>query len=105
VEKCLTRENSHNLHLSGTIQLVKKLALTLTLYPRRGNRPTPRLEESPSGGLCLTLTIIHPLLGERAGVRENFQSQLNGPGLFIGGGREEGGLLGMLGQLRMAYSL
>ena len=38
-------------------------------------------EQSLSGGPCPTLAKLHPLLGERAGVRENFQSQLNRSGL------------------------
>jgi hypothetical protein len=56
---------------AGTIQLVKRLALTLTLSPRRGNRPSPRWEKSLSVGPSLTLAFLLPLLGERAGVREN----------------------------------
>ena len=42
-------------------------------------------EQSLSGGPCPTLAKLHPLLGERAGVRENFQSQLNRSGLVLMG--------------------
>jgi hypothetical protein len=56
---------------AGTIQLPRKTALTLTLSPRRGNYTWQRWEKSMSAGRFATLERFLPLLGERAGVREN----------------------------------
>jgi len=62
------------------MQLIEGSALTLTLSPRRGNGAAPRWEKSLNGGPSPTLHEVLPLLGERAGVRENVALPLNGSG-------------------------
>jgi hypothetical protein len=53
------------------MQLVGRLALTLTLSPRRGNASAPRWEKSLNAGPFATLEKFLALLRERARVREN----------------------------------
>ncbi len=64
----------------GTIQLVIWIALTLSLSPRERELVFDRAGNSPNGAPSPTLERVHPLLGERAGVRENVPSQLNRAG-------------------------
>ena len=49
-----------------------KLALTLTLSPRRGNSHFPRWEKALNDECIRTLAKFSLSLGERAGVRANY---------------------------------
>jgi hypothetical protein len=62
------------------MQSDSRLALTLTLSPRRGNLKWQRWEKLLNGGHFPALEKFLPLLGERAGVRENIASTLNNHG-------------------------
>ena len=65
-------------HLAGAqmrswelVLLASRLPLTPALSPRERGKPGPVLEHSPTAGFVDRRTTIHPLLGERAGVRGN----------------------------------
>jgi hypothetical protein len=53
------------------MQSQTRLALTLTLSPRRGNHQWQRWKKSTNGEHSPALENVLPLLGERAGVRAN----------------------------------
>ena len=66
------------------MQLMGRLALTLALSPRRGNIITTLRRKTLRLNVVFpTLTWLLPLLGERAGVRENFPSPRGGGGLVL----------------------
>ena len=69
--------------LGMAMQSVKRLAITLTLSPRRGNHQWTCREKSLTGGPSPALEKLLPLLGERAGVRESVSSALHGCGLLL----------------------
>ena len=82
-ETCETLEAGDSVRLSGTIQLVRWLALTLSLSPGRGDYTSPCWECLPNGPLIPALEKVLPLLG--AGVRENVGPQLNRSGKALCG--------------------
>jgi hypothetical protein len=90
-----SRTQSHSVALSRTQSNHERrswrLALTLTLSPRRGNELTPPRQKSPNRVPCPSLEMLLPLLGERAapqavhpiccsvlGVRVSVNSQRSG---------------------------
>jgi hypothetical protein len=83
-----------------------RLALTLALSPRRGNIITTLRRKTLRLNVVFpTLTWLLPLLGERAGVRENAPLALNDAGLILIGNQTSKSKISTFSTMVMAMVL